>query len=730
MNIALCLRGRLLAITLLAIILLPMSAAFAQTVPGPGYLVRGIEGDNDVGEYFALTERPFGSFNGFFYLADQGRLIGSTCAGPVCSSTRSLTNPAFDRGRYVSAANRSALNNRPLVAYYDASNGDLMALDCASTDCSPIGGIERTLETVGNVGQDTAIVIDPVTGLGLIAYYDVDNGDIRLYRCATAACDSGSSVLVNGSNDRGHNASMVFGGSTLWIGYEDRTLGAVVVAKTQAPYNVFSFFIIANAAEPSLSADASGFLDMVWRETVANSLQRMRCLDATCTNADQIQLGAAGHGFRPSATRSSAGNLLVSQYDPASHSMRGTLCNDLPCSSPQALTFASAPGIAGKSLMRINSSGFPLVFYQDAVQSDVRSAQCTSAACSAFQSRTAINGHAASGARLAMRPDGRPVIAYIRDRHPWLALCSDTLCSSVAQVLLPGNNSDTRPTVRVRPDNRPIIYYASVGGSELYDCADANCSSGSARAVSGSGNSTSNVLEMALRTDGRPVLLYAVSNLNDVYVFDCADVNCTSGSPHLLVDEPTVNSAFNWNYAITIGPGDRPIILYGFNDNSGSQQRYVRCNDSACLSATVSSIGTSITFYATPLALRSDGHPVFIENGPNNLAICDTADCGGQARFPIFTGGIVRTLQLLSGDRPVYEAATVGSASVTVCDDPTCASAQQRLLLSNSETNINYQGSLGLDATGAAFVALEEPALADVMLAVPLPDAIFQNGFE
>lgn len=725
MKIGLYLRGLVLAFTLL-----PMQASLAQAVPGPGYALRAIEGDNDTGEHFALADRPFGSFNGFFYLADQGRLIGSTCFGQTCSSTRSLTNPAFDRGRYVSAANRSALNNRPLVAYYDATNGDLMALDCASTDCSSTGGIERTLETVGNVGQDTAIVIDPVSGLGLIAYYDVDNGDIRLYRCATTACSSGSSVLVNGSNDRGHNASMVFGGSTLWIAYEDRTIGAVVVAKTQAPYDVFTFITIANAAEPSLSADASGFLDMVWHETTGNSLQRMQCLDSTCTNANQIQLGATGQGFRPSATRSSSGNLLVSQFEPATNTERGTLCTDLACSSPQAITFDSRPGITGKSSMRINNSGFPLVFYQDSLRSDVRSAQCTSAACTTIQLRTANNGHAVSGARLAMRPDGRPVIAYIRDRQPWLAMCSDTLCNSVSQVVLPGGNSDTRPTVAVRPDNRPVIYYSSLGGSELYDCADANCSSGSARAVSGSGNSTSNVLEMALRTDGRPVLLYAVSNLNDVYVFDCADVNCASGSQRLLVDEPTVNSAFNWNYAITVGPGDRPIVMYVFNNNTGSQQRYVRCDDSACLSATVSTVGTSSTSFATPLALRSDGHPVFIENGPNNLAICDTADCSGQARFPIFTGGIVRTLQLRSGDRPVYEAGTVASGSVTMCDDPTCATAQQRLLLSSSETAINYQGSLGLDVSGAAYVAFEEQSLADVVLAVPLPDAVFQNSFE
>ena len=46
-----------------------------------------------------------------------------------------------------------------------------------------VGGIERTLESSGNVGQDTSVVIDPATGFGLIGYYDVDNGDMRLPLC-------------------------------------------------------------------------------------------------------------------------------------------------------------------------------------------------------------------------------------------------------------------------------------------------------------------------------------------------------------------------------------------------------------------------------------------------------------------------------------------------------------------------------------------------------------------
>ena len=715
-------------VALVALAVISAQASLAQPAAEPGYVLRAIDGDNDLGEHFAVVDRPGGA-TGFFYLADQGRLIASSCFGQSCSAAHSLSSALADRGRYVSAATRTALGGRPLAAYYDATNGDLMAFDCSNSACP--NGFERTLESVGNVGQDTAIAIDPASGLALIGYYDVDNGDLRLYRCATTACDSGSSGLVDGTNDRGHNASMVFAGSTLWIAYEDRSSGELILARSSAPYTTFAFFSQAGGVEPSLTADASGFLDMVWRETSNNTLQRLRCLNATCTSANQITLAGAGRGYRPSSTRLANGNLLVSHFEPSTGSMLGSLCPDLACGTPQALSFNSSPANTGNSVMRISSTGLPLVFFQDAARADVRSTQCTTAACGAFTQHVALNGLPVHGARLALRPDGRAVVAYIRQRQPWLAQCNDVLCSSVTRSALPGGNSDARPAIAVRPDNRPFGYYSSVGGSAAYDCSNADCGSGSARAVSGEGNSTGNVIEMALRADGRPVLLYAVSNLNDVYVFDCADVNCSSGTQRLLADEPTGNNANLTHFAIVIGPGDRPIVMYALNSASGSLQRYVRCNDSACSAASVSSIGTNQVYYASPLALRSDGRPAFIESGlNNNYAVCDNADCTGVARFPVGISGIVRSLVLQTGDRPAFESGTTGLGSITSCDDATCSSAQQRTLLTDPNPQSSYQGSIALASSGALLVAFEEQSLGDVVLAVPLPDALFTNGFE
>ena len=159
-------------------------------------------------------------------------------------------------------------------------------------------------------------------------------------------------------------------------------------------------------------------------------------------------------------------------------------------------------------------------------------------------------------------------------------------------------------------------------------------------------------------------------------------------------------------------------------------------DDSDCTSATASTLANRGSYNATPLALRSDGRPVFIDSGSGlgmSLGICNSADCTAVDSVPLGFSYGVRTLQLDATDRPVFEVVSGSLARLVRCVDPSCSDMAVDVLLSDTDSTTSYVGNTALDGSAAAVVALEEYSQGDVYLVLPnpqRPDPIFHNGFE
>ncbi len=421
-------------------------------------------------------------------------------------------------------------------------------------------------------------------------------------------------------------------------------------------------------------------------------------------------------------------------------------CNDGSCSAPNLVTMDSGAGYGGTTVALAFANGRPLVHFRDSLRADVRVAQCTTAACTAFNRRTALNGVVARAPRLALRSDGRAVSVWQRTGsglQTAIATCPDLACSVPVRRQLLGGNADnsSRPALAIRPDGRPFVYYSTFGGSEAFDCGDAECSTGTQRFVSGTGNSTSQVTEMALRSDGRPVMVYTRSPLADVYAYLCDDINCSSGVERLISNEPdqSLESTQLGPFAVQIGAGNRLIVIYGRSTQPGPGNfvgvtRFARCDDAQCSSVTVRTVNTEQPFFGIPLAVRSDGRPLFVEynNSPRALASCDNADCSTVTRFPLAgVGDIHYGLALRGGDIPVFDGGSLGSIGAWICNNASCSSPQRSVLISDSgSAGRQLYGPLVLNAADQAVVAAEETELADVHLATPMSNALFANGFE
>jgi hypothetical protein len=731
---------RLLALACLVLSGVP-GAALAQSQPGPGYAIRLLDGQDDFGEHFAVTRFGTGdTWTGFHYLANEQALFAGSC-GDGCVPESRLTSGA-DRGRFVSVARRGAPSQAPFAAFYNATTGDLEAIDCVFSSCN--FGTLRVLDTVNDVGAGTATAIDPATGFPHVAYYDATNGDLRLYRCASATCDSGSSVVVDGVGNRGRNPSMAFVNNLLWIAYDDTTTGEVRLARGVAPFGAASFATVSLAAgsDAAITVDGGNLLDLVFRGAPGDTLERVRCIDGNCSAFSQSTLDGAGRGFAVSATRLPNGNLLASHHEPAAGAMRATVCNDAACSTPQRLVLEAGPGFGATSVAQAYSNGRPLIHYRNATQTEVRSTQCTTAACTTLLRRDA-NGIPAFGANVAARADGRAVAVWTKERRTRIGICADALCNTLAYRATGSANSDaSRPSIAVRPDGRPFAYYSNVGGSAAWDCADADCSSGTQREVSGSGNNTSNVTELALRADGRPVMLYYNAAANEVFLFGCADLNCTSGQQRLLANEPdaSVQSTSLSSFALAIGGDGRAAATWALSnqptpDNFAGALRFARCDDAECSSATVRTLGADASFN-NAIAVRADNRPVLIENtfaGARSLLTCDDATCAGAARVALPNPfDITNQLFLRPGDVPAYNSATTGSGGWWRCSDAACGASERNVIITDTATNqrahILRIAFGGIDPRPVA--ASWEQQLNDVWIALPLPDAVFANGFE
>lgn len=328
-------------------------------------------------------------------------------------------------------------------------------------------------------------------------------------------------------------------------------------------------------------------------------------------------------------------------------------------------------------------------------------------------------------------------------RRPRIGICTDRLCSSVVYRDTGGANADaSRPSIALRPDGRPFAYYSNVGGSAAWDCADADCSNGTQREVSGSANATGDFTELAIRPDGRPLMLYMSRSTNAVSLFSCADINCSSGQTRLVVDEPdpSQQSTSVASLGLAIGGDGRPVITWGLTRQPtpgtfAGELRVARCDDAECTSVTVRTLDTEQVFNGGGIAVRADNRPVLLENsfsGVRSLVTCADASCSSTTRAALPNPfDIANPLLLRPGDLPVYSSGTIGSGGWWACSDPVCSSSARSVMISDTETNLRgHSGRLAFGSDPRPVGVFAEQQLRDVWLAVPLPVAVFANGFE
>ena len=278
-----------------------------------------------------------------------------------------------------------------LIAYYDQTNADLKVAHCDNVLCT--SATTATLDSAGNVGGYTSIAIG-ADGLGLISYFDsTPNSDLKVAHCDNILCTSATTATLDSAGNVGGYTSIAIG------------------------------------------ADGLGLISY-FDSTPNYDLKVAHCSDIACTSATTTTLDSAGVvGNYTSIAIGADGLGLISYHDSTNKGIKVAHCDDIPCTSATLSTIG--PGFCGSSTaIAVGADGLGIVAYSTFQAPDfvISAAHCHDTLCSSATSRT-VDSAASVGedVSVAIGADGFPVIGYFLERSgsPFdlrVAHCREALC--------------------------------------------------------------------------------------------------------------------------------------------------------------------------------------------------------------------------------------------------------------------------------------------------------------
>ncbi|MFV2044259.1 MAG: hypothetical protein ACC700_13640, partial [Anaerolineales bacterium] len=119
----------------------------------------------------------------------SGVLKVAHCGNPACTSGNNIATP--DTGGDIAWSTSLALDadGRPVVSYYDVTDGDLMILHCGDANCTD-ANILANPNPSDNAGKWSSLALD-ADGYPVVSYHGITNVDLKVLHCADEYCQGG-----------------------------------------------------------------------------------------------------------------------------------------------------------------------------------------------------------------------------------------------------------------------------------------------------------------------------------------------------------------------------------------------------------------------------------------------------------------------------------------------------------------------------------------------------------
>ncbi len=356
---------------------------------------------------------------------------------------------------------------------------------------------------------------------------------------------------------------------------------------------------------------------------------------------------------------------------------------------------------------------------------------CASSPRRAFTYTQSTAGNGGGDLSIAMRADGVPLIAFYSPGTAGSGAlkvldCNSSYCEfGVERVVDPGGNVGWETRIALRSDGRPVIAYHDIANSALKIavCSTSDCS-GAATVTTVVDHATDLVgfyIDLVITTGDRPALSFArfssdFSN-GSVHYLRCSNTDCSG-----LQTPVTLSTTKARSFTGLVMSGSQPQIIYD-QDAASPTIAVAYCSSLSC--GTITSVETVATLAAGPagqgagvggdqfgriLLTYYDG-----ANGDLRAMSCLNPGCSGSRVDSVVTSdgnvGWISALAVAEGNVPVvvyYDASTT-QYKMARCQNVYCAGADTPIVLGNSPWagQIGSENSLDvvLANSGFPFVA-------------------------
>jgi len=608
----------------------------------------------------------------------------------------------------------------PVIAYYDATNQDLVLVHCNDKECK--GGDENvnTVDSSNDTGRYPTIQLDG-SGYPMIAYQYVTGLDLKYVHCNDVNCA--------GSNE---------------------------TFTTIETSNNIGFY-------PRMVLDASGYPVISHYSSTGGDVRIYHCSHADCTSGTANLVDSTGivgnnlHGT--DLVLNSSGFPVLSYYDTTNTELKIATCSDANCAAVVTKSPLSTLGLTlgFYTSIELDGSGLPMIAYYNSTNTDLDFLHCDDVLCDGVENanRVILDTGNATMPSLEKNSSGLPIIAAHAGSgiYPRLYLCANTSCSSVTTSYLSlYNQYSVNNPINIKLDSNNNIFAVAMpkGKTGQYDAVlyttlnkleraydsdfDFGTSSFSTSTwFKSTGMVQNNYLLSRYDTDqGFKVRLnYAGQpcfEIDDDSVWGADDSACSTNSQ--VVTNVDNGNATNATYvSMELDSSGYPVIAY--YDNNANDLELIHCNDANCTGnnesfASIDS-GVAVGLYNS-MVLDSSGFPVIayydITNTDLKVVHCGHVNCtsGNTINILDSTGnvGIYPSIKLDASGFPIiaYTDTTNSSVKVVHCNDALCAGANETITtVVNTEDNQTRSNSaLQLDSSGFPIIVFSDQTNDDLEL--------------